>query len=91
MNAKEYLKTLDADNQVWDNKGGYEYTEKQLLQFAEDYHEKRVLHSTQNHELFHKILPRLIKAFFICGLLAIIILYIINVYFCDMCFFQKTN
>lgn len=37
MTAEEYLKSLDVHNQFWGLADEYEYTEKQLLKFAEDY------------------------------------------------------
>jgi hypothetical protein len=42
MNAREYLKGLNEHDPVWDTAEEYEYTEDQLINFAERYHEKQL-------------------------------------------------
>lgn len=42
MNAREYLKGLNEHDPVWDTAEQYEYTEDQLINFAERYHEKQL-------------------------------------------------
>lgn len=42
MNAREYLKGLSEHDPVWDMAEEYEYTEDQLINFAERYHEKQL-------------------------------------------------
>ena len=42
MNATEYLKELNEHDPVWDTAEEYEYTEQQLINFAERYHEKQL-------------------------------------------------
>lgn len=42
MNATEYLKGLNEHDPVWDTAEDYEYTEQQLINFAERYHEKQL-------------------------------------------------
>lgn len=42
MNAEEYLKGLNEHDPVWDTAEEYEYTEQQLINFAERYHERKL-------------------------------------------------
>jgi hypothetical protein len=42
MNAREYLKGLNEHDPVWDTAEEYEYTEDQLINFTERYHEKQL-------------------------------------------------
>ena len=42
MNAREYLKGLNEHDPVWDTAEEYEYTEDQLINFAERYYEKQL-------------------------------------------------
>lgn len=42
MNAREYLKGLNEHDPIWDTAEEYEYTEDQLINFAEIYHEKQL-------------------------------------------------
>ena len=42
MNAREYLKGLNEHDPVWDTAESDEYTEDQLINFAERYHEKQL-------------------------------------------------
>ena len=42
MNAREYLKGLNEHDPVWDTAEEYEYTDDQLINFAERYHEKQL-------------------------------------------------
>lgn len=42
MNAREYLKGLNEHDPIWDTAEEYEYTEDQLINFAERYHEKQL-------------------------------------------------
>ncbi len=42
MNAREYLKGLNEHDPVWDMAEEFEYTEDQLINFAERYHEKQL-------------------------------------------------
>ncbi len=65
MNAEEYLKTLNEHDPVFEIDTEYEYTEQQLINFAERYHERKLkilrlqnvmhsvftIHSTENDEI----------------------------------------
>lgn len=42
MNAREYLKGLNEHDPVWDMADEFEYTEDQLINFAERYHERQL-------------------------------------------------
>jgi len=42
MNAEEYLKGLNEHDPVFEIDTDYEYTEQQLINFAERYHEKQL-------------------------------------------------
>jgi hypothetical protein len=42
MKAEDYLKGLDVNNQVWDSHDEYEYTEEQMMNFAEAYHKAKL-------------------------------------------------
>ena len=42
MNAEEYLKGLSIHDPVFEIEDEYEYTEEQLINFAERYHQKKL-------------------------------------------------
>lgn len=42
MNAEEYLKGLNKHDPVFDMDTEYEYTERQLINFAERYHQNQL-------------------------------------------------
>lgn len=42
MNAEEYLKGLNEHDPVFETDTEYEFTEQQLINFAERYHEKQL-------------------------------------------------
>ena len=42
MNAEEYLKTLNEHDPVFEIDTEYEFTEQQLINFAERYHERKL-------------------------------------------------
>ncbi len=42
MNAEEYLKGLNVHDPLFEIDTDYEYTEQQLINFAERYHEKQL-------------------------------------------------
>lgn len=43
MTAYEYLKKIDKDDEIFNAADEYEYTEEQLIRFAELYHKRMVL------------------------------------------------
>lgn len=53
MNSEEYLKSLPNDHPVWDIEDDHEYTERQLIDFAQEYHENALKNMESSSRVSH--------------------------------------